>query len=390
MIENNKILISVGELWLKGKNKKDFVARLLNNIRETLKRNEIEIVNLKHNQGKINLECACQKELIIDVLKKISGISLFQFVEAIDRDFSKLEIVIQKIFNSWVSDGIKSVKLKTKRRDKKYKFTSPQINEKLGVIAKNTGLKCDYSLGQKTLNIEVHEDTFFVSKEIYNAMGGLPVGSSGRGLTLLSGGFDSPVAAVTLMNRGVRMDFVHFHTFATNKQVLETKILKIAKEISKFSAYKSKIFVVPYSYFDLSVQEHVDSRMQVIMFKNFMHQFSAKIVRDEGYNLMVNGDSLAQVASQTPENMLAAVQNINELLLRPLIGMNKEEIIELSKKYGLYELSSEKYKDCCSLVAKNPATRVKLDKFLRAYENFPMQEIIEKTYENMDVFEIEI
>ncbi len=387
MIENN-ISISVGELWLKGKNKKDFVARLLNNIRYSLKENNIEILSLKHNQGKINLKCVCSKKLIIEVLKKIPGISVFQFVNIIDRDFSKLEFYLKDVFDIWVNQGVISVKLKTKRRDKKYQLTSPEINKKIGIIANKSGLKCDYSSGQKTLNIEVDNNNFLVSEEVYKAMGGLPAGSSGKGITLLSGGFDSPVAAVCMIKRGVRMDFVHFHTFATNKQVLETKILKIAKEISKFSAYKSRIFVVPYSYFDLLVQEYVDTRLQVIMFKNFMHQFSAKIIKDYKYSLMVNGDSLAQVASQTPENMLAGIQGLDELLLRPLIGMNKEEILELSKKYGLYDISAQHYKDCCSLVAKNPATRVNLKKFLSAYENFPMKEIIEKTYNNMDVFEI--
>jgi len=388
MKKENRLILSVGELWLKGKNKKDFVSRLLNNIREVFRKNNIDIISLQHEQGKINLNCICEKKIIIEVVSKISGISKFQFVDMIDRDINKLEDFATNIFDKWKNDDINIIKFKTSRRDKKYELTSPEINARLGSIASKKGLKCDYAKGVRTLNIQVHEKNFFISTESYSGMGGLPVGSSGKGLTLISGGIDSPVAAVRMINRGVRMDFIHFHTFATNERVLETKIPEIIKNIGKFSAYQIKLYVVPYSFFDLAAQEYIPNRMQVIFFKNFMHQFVSFVIQKEKYNLMVNGDSLAQVASQTPENMVAAMQYVDSLLLRPLVGMNKEEIIKLSKKYDLYEKSLEPYKDCCSLVAKNPLTRVKLDKFLEVYKNFPMKDIIEKTYDKMDIFKI--
>lgn len=388
MKKENRILISVGELWLKGKNKNDFVSRLLNNIREVFARNDIEIVNLNYEKGKINLKCISEEDVIIKIISKISGISKFQCVDIVCRDMKNLEEFVSRIFDKWVNDGIKTIKFETSRRDKKYEFTSPEINAKLGAIASNKGLKCDYLNGSNSLNIQVHENNFFVSTKTYKGMGGLPVGSSGRGITLLSGGLDSPVAAVRMMNRGVRMDFIHFHTFPTNSHVMKSKIPEIIKCICKFASHKIKLYAVPYSFFDLAAQEYVPNRMQVIMFKNFMHQFTTYVIKREKYNMAINGDSLAQVASQTPENMLAAMQNVEVLLLRPLIGMNKEEIIEFSRKYDLYEKSSEPYKDCCSLVAKNPLTRVNSDKFLEVYKKFPMKEILEKTYDKMEVFRI--
>ncbi len=388
MKKENRVLISVGELWLKGKNKKDFISRLLNNIRTTFAKYDMEIISLKHEQGKIDLKCYVKKEKLIGILLKMVGISRFKFVEVIERDMILLENLVEKIFEKWVQDGIKTIKFETSRRDKKYEFTSPEINAKLGSIANSKGLKCDYVNGSRSLSLQVHEENFFVSNKTYKGMGGLPVGSSGRGITLLSGGLDSPVASVRMMSRGVRMDFIHFHTFPTNNHVMKSKIPEIIKCIGKFASHQIKLYAVPYSFFDLAAQEYVPNRMQVIMFKNFMHQFTAYVVKREKYNLAVNGDSLAQVASQTPENMLAAMQNVDMLLLRPLVGMNKEEIIDFSREYDLYEKSSEPYKDCCSLVAKNPLTRVNLDKFIKVHDNFPMQDIIEKTYEKMEVFKI--
>ena len=383
------IRISVGELWLKGKNQTSFVDRLLYNIRAQVLRSGGEISTLSHAQGIITLRYQGDQSLVIDALAHIPGIATFTFVQSLKRDMQHLTQAVEEIFTAWALDGVTLVRFDTRRRDKRFALTSPEINATLGAIASQKGLKCDYKHAEHTIKIVVDHEEIFISQKRYRGMGGLPVGSSGKGLVLLSGGIDSPVSAVRMMRRGVAVDYIHFHTFAHNSDVLKTKMPEIIKRLNRFAPRGAKLYLVPYTFFDLAVQERVPARLQVIFFKNFMHQCAAQIAGEKNYQMLINGDALAQVASQTPENMRAAMHGVDALLLRPLVGMCKEEIISLSRAYDLYEESIKPYKDCCSLVAKNPATRINNENYIATYRDFPMQEIITQTSKHLDVFDIE-
>ena len=189
------------------------------------------------------------------------------------------------------------------------------------------------------------------------------------------------------MKRGCTVDFLHFHTLKTNKEASETKIGELVKVLNEYQ-YNSKLCLVPYSSYEIFSQGKIGGRYDLIAFKHYMVKTAEKIALNKNYDAVVTGDNLGQVASQTIENLKASNMNQKILFIRPLITYDKQEIIDLSKKIGTYELSIEKYKDCCSILSKNPATKTKLDVFKGKMEDFGMDSLVDETLKNTEDFEI--
>jgi len=328
-----------------------------------------------------------QKKKVSDVLSKVFGIKYFSFVYEVERNFKELEKEVERIMKQFKKSKIQKIAFLTKRADKSFSLTSPEINKKLGEISERLGLKVDYTNFEKRFFIEVTSKRIYVYTERTNSFGGLPVGTSGKVLVLLSGGIDSPVASWLMMKRGCNADFLHFHVFKNNKQAFDSKIKKLVEKLNEYQE-NSKLYLVPYSIYEILTQGKGLQKYDLVVFKYFMLKFAERFARENHYDAIVLGDNLGQVASQTIENIRASSLGLNSVIFRPLLTYDKQEIVDLSKKIGTYELSIEKYKDCCSILSKSPATKTKLKVFENVLNNVDINLIISKSMKELERFEV--
>ncbi len=422
-----KILINYSEIGLKGKNKSFFLNKLKGNIVKSCSKEKIELVSIKKEEQSFLCEINSSKKEIINCFKDILGIKYFMFVEEIktsqtqisqNSKFSESLKIVSKKNSLKVSEGLKiiskknylkdekilfekideilkdykkqNIKIiypKTKRSDKTFPLNSPQINNKIREIAKKYEIEVDYKNQKNIIFIKININSIFISFEKYLGPAGLPVDSAGRVLVLFSGGIDSPVASWNLMRRGCHCDFLHLHNLKSNEEVLNSKIIKIIKKLNKFQ-FKSTLYTLPYETFEFEIIGKVFPRYELVVFKYYLLKLSESIAKKYDYLAIANGDNLAQVASQTLENLNIVNYNINLPIFRPLLTFEKEEIIDIARKIDTFELSIQNYKDCCSLVAKNPMTKAKQDKFLKSIENINIDNLIEKSLKKISIYKI--
>lgn len=386
-----KILIHYGEIGLKGKNKKDYEKLLRENIKKSAKYFNLKLEKvIQENARTICIyEKNQEKELIKKHLKSVFGIKNFAFVEEIKKNIEEIKNNVKKsIIKLKEKENIKTIAFKTKRVDKHFPLTSPEINCELGTIAQELGLKVDYKNAKNTIFTEITYYSTFIYSEKIKGISGLPIGSSGRVLCLLSGGIDSPVAAYQLMRRGCIVDYLHIHNLASNEIAKKTKIIETCKILNQYEI-KSTIYLTPYSEFEMATMGRLDPRIELVYFKNYILKLADKIAEKFEYDAILTGDNLAQVASQTMENLKTTSHEINTLIFRPLLAYEKEEIIDYAKKIGTFEKAIEEYKDCCSLVSKNPYTKTKIKKLEHAKSKVDMDKLIEKSIEITEQFKIE-
>jgi len=242
-----------------------------------------------------------------------------------------------------------------------------------------------YQNPDEIINIEVLSNEVLVTGKRQAGIGGLPLGSSEKLLSLLSGGIDSPVASWMMMKRGCTTDCLHIHSNTNNQEVLNSKMKMIMETLGEYSPKPLRMFVIPYHEFYKKTIS-IDSRIELVIFRRYILKLGNRIAKEHGHFGLVTGDSVGQVASQTLENLLTTDAASELPVYRPLIAMDKKDIITIAKKIGTYEASIEQYKDCCSLVAeKHPKTKVKISEAMEAEEK--LDEVIEKNMKEIEVFE---
>ncbi|MFZ5501315.1 MAG: tRNA sulfurtransferase, partial [Candidatus Micrarchaeota archaeon] len=282
----------------------------------------------------------------------------------------------------------KKIRVSAKRSDKSFPMGSQDINRVIGASLVEAGCGVDLKNPEATVFIEILPGRALISTEKIRGPGGLPVGSSGKLLSLLSGGIDSPVSSWLMMKRGCTVDLLHLHQSPQNKDVLDTKMKGTVAAIARYSPKPMRFYAAPYTEFYKKSME-MRPRIELVLFRRFLLLLSNRLAKEHGYLGVVTGDSVGQVASQTLENLFATDEAASIPVYRPLSGLNKQEIIDLSLRIGTYDLSIQPYKDCCSLVAnKNPSTKVPLDLAKEAEEEIGMDAIVEKTLEKTEIFDI--
>lgn len=374
-----KILIHYGELWLKGKNRPFFESKLGQNIRTALEAGgvAVEAVQREHARIVCLVDPGAGKPAE-EALRNVFGIKYFAFPE---ETASTPEAILSKateMLRAIKESGKSSVAPATRRSDKRFPLTSVELNKRIGAEAQKLGLAIRFSQPDETVHIEIGANQTYIYTRKVPALGGLPVSSSGKVLALLSGGIDSAVAAWLMMKRGCRVDFLHFHAFRENQEVLATKVPRILEHLNRYQ-YRARLFLVPYYLYDVQMMGRVPERLDLVVFKNFMFRVGQELARQKGYKALVSGDSVAQVASQTLDNLAATDYGIELPVLRPLSTYDKEEIIALARRIGTYEESIKKYKDCCSLVSRRPSTSVKREQLTSALPQLKMEELVEKS-----------
>lgn len=353
-------VIHCHELTLKGRNRGAFEDALILDIKNKLK--DIKGLKLEKRYGRIILKGESVdffKNEIKEALLRTFGIANFYFA---DIAILELEDIKNKALEAVSGAKGDTFKIDATRSNKKFALNSMEINKEVGgFIISKTGKKVKVKDPDITVAIMVAETECYVSTEYFKGAGGLPVGPSGRLASLLSGGIDSPVASWKMMRRGATVDFIHFHSYPyTNRSSIE-KVKDLAAELGRWQN-GGNLYLVPFIDIQKEIMTKSEAKYRVLLYRRFMLRIAETIALGNGAKALVTGESLGQVASQTIENM-ASVGAVCALpLLRPLIGETKDDIIEVAKKIGTFEISIRPHEDCCTLfVPEHPATKSRVE-----------------------------
>ena len=393
MTERKTVLIRYDEIGLKGRNRKYFEKCLLKNIKRAL--SCLDDIHYSSPRGRIFLDIPSSLAMeCSSSLKTIPGIASFSIGVSLRPDFD----AISALGVQWIESKLESVEalkffVKTRRSDKSFPQTSQEVNFEVGSrILKelsSRGLSVNIKEAEYVFEIEIGRSETVVFDNREPGLCGLPVGSSGNVLCMLSGGIDSPVSAFLMACRGCRVHFVFFDNQPFLGRGGYDKVLNLAKKINKFQS-RGILYVVPFQEVQGAIRDHCNEENRIVLYRRMMYRIADEIAKRQRYMALVTGESLNQVASQTLEN-LAAVSCITSLsVFRPLIGMNKESIITKAKKIDTYDVSIEPQPDCCSIfMPKNPVTRSKIRFLERDEEKFPWKELQEDALARMEVIKVD-
>lgn len=376
MINHKCVVIHSNEIALKGRNRPFFERVLLERVEDILPKSDILQSEFLFGRIIIWLKDNADETAIKESLRRVFGIANFSFAFALEAvDFPALANQALEILQG---REFVTFRVSARRADKKFPLSSQEINEQFGaLIVKKLGKKVNLENPELNCFIELVGETAFLYFEKEKGPGGLPVGVSGKVLSLLSSGFDSPVASWQLMRRGCRVDFIHFHSYPQTSQTSIENVKEIVKILTRHQ-YNPALYLVPF----LDIQKEItakseDASQRVVLYRRFMMRIAQKIAEREKCGALVTGDSLGQVASQTLENIGVISQAITMPIFRPLIGTNKDDIIDAAKKIGTYEISSRPYDDCCSLfLPEHPETRAKLNVILEIEKKLDVERLI--------------
>ncbi len=373
------ISVHFAEIALKGRNRSQFESALVDSIRSQVGGGKIS-----RAESRIMVFPEGGMEAALKSLSKVFGIAWFSQSCIAGRDVDGITALVLERAAPWKG---KRLRVEASRSDKSFALTSPEINRQVGKALELAGHNIDLNTPEQKIYIEILRDSAVISFGRTPGLGGLPVGVSGRVLSMLSGGIDSPVASWLMMKRGCAVDFLHLHAGKSADEVRGSKMPKIIKVLKQYHPPRCRLFIAPYTEF-YKRSLAVDPRMELVVFRRFLLRLASRIAAENGHLGLVTGDSIGQVASQTLDNLLAVNEAASLPVYRPLATYDKQEIVSLAKRVGTYDLSIEDYKDCCSLVAaKHPSTKVKPEK-ARAIENeINIQDIVEKTLAQTETIE---
>lgn len=383
------ISVSFGELTLKGDNRKDFENRIIRKIKKSIE--SFEIDEFYKEQGKVYIKANREfyKEMI-EKIKKVFGIFYICEVLRCKKDICDIEQMTKKLIFDLDIKEKKTFKVFINRVDKKFTPKSPELSKMLGgVVLKNFGnfLKVDVHNTQIHLFVDVKEYVYGYVKR-YKGFGGLPIGSSGRGLLLLSGGIDSPVAGFVMGKRGMEIGVIHFHSYPFTSERAEEKVKDLAKILSE---YVGKFTMTSINLFP--IQKEIASKCPekeiTILGRIFMMKIAEKLAIKQNYNALVTGESLGQVASQTIQGLTVVDKLIDISILRPLIAMDKTEIIDIARTIGTYETSILPFEDCCTVfLPKHPVTKPKIEDITKSLSLLDVDSLIKEAISNKKVYNI--
>lgn len=359
------VLIHYHEIALKGKNRPFFEKKLVENLQKATGINKI---SREFGRIELKLEKESQFSRLKSKIGQVFGVADFSLAYKTEKKMGKIEkIVLQSISSSGRSasggkgKSFSSFRVTAKRGDKQFPLNSEAINRKIGEsVVKKTGKKVSLEHFDLEIFIEIGQKNAYVYLEKIKGPGGLPVGTAGKLLCLLSGGIDSPVAAYRMIKRGAEVDFVHFHSYPQTDQASIEKTKEIVKLLSPYQ-FRARIFLVPFLKLQKAFFKKCEGRFLVLLYRRAMFRLATTIADREGYLGLITGESLGQVASQTLPNMKVTSLASPLPIYRPLVGDDKQEIIKMAKTIGSFSISIQPHQDCCSLfVPKHPITRAKI------------------------------
>lgn len=376
-------IVRCGEVALKGQNKPYFERMLVERIRKRLKKItkpgfEIETYR---NEGLIFVKADKEydKQQIIGEISKVFGVaSISPALEAEENIEAIGAIAVEYMMNLIKEKGIKTFKVDTKRADKNFPIKSPDISRTIGAIVLKgcKVLSVDVHNPDCELFVDVRRDVAYVFDKKISGFGGLPLGTNGKGMVLLSGGIDSPVAAWMMAKRGMLVDAVHFHSYPYTSERAQEKVEELAGLVAGYVG-RFNMYVINLLPVQEQIVQNCPEEETTILVRRFMMRIAEKVAQEKGATMLITGENLGQVASQTAEALVVTDASVQMPVMRPLIAMDKVDIMEKAKEIGTYEKSIEPYEDCCTVfLPKHPTTKPKLEKILESESKLDVEGLI--------------
>ncbi len=382
------VLVRYGEIILKGMNRPVFETLLVKNVKDALK-DECP-VNIHRAQATIyiNPEDDSYTDSIVEKLKKVFGIVSIVVAYEAKKDIDDLERTLTENFREELSSA-KTFKVIAKRSDKTFHMTSPQICEEIGsrLLEKFPHLTVDVHSPEINVYVEIREEGY-VHLDRISGSGGMPSGSNGKAMLLLSGGIDSPVAGYMIGKRGVELEAVHFFSYPYTSERAKDKVLKLAKYLASYTG-SLKVHIVPFTDIQLEIRDKCPEEHLTLVMRRFMMEISERIAKKRNCQALITGESIGQVASQTMGALAVTDDAVSMPVFRPLIGMDKEEIVEIARKIDTFETSILPYEDCCTVFTpRHPSTKPKLEKVLLSQGQLDTHKLIEEALAGVEVVEV--
>lgn len=384
---NKVIIVRVCEIFLKGKNRFYFVNLLEENIKKALDGIKYDLVKLQMRYLVENFD-EDKYDLIMSKLLKVCGIHTMSVAYCVESDVDKIaEAAIAEC-----EDMKGSFKVETNRADKTFPLHSVELSAEIGgrILGKyGKDLYVDVKKPKNILKIDIRENgQSLIYKDVIKGVGGMPVGSSGKGFLMLSGGIDSPVAGYMMAKRGMKLAAVHFHSYPYTGEAAKEKVITLGKMISEYSAGMT-LYVVKFTEIQEEIHKKCSEEFMITMMRRFMMRITERLANYHGGQAIITGESLGQVASQTTESITSSNSVVTMPVFRPLIAFDKLETIEIANKIGTYETSILPYEDCCTVfLPKFPAIKPRMDRVLKEESRLDVEELIKRAMQNVEVIEL--
>lgn len=386
----NQILVRFGDLTLKGRNQKEFLRRLYALMALKMKGLDVKIENT-HDRIYIYLN-DCPVSEVENRLKYVSGISSYSLVVKCDSNIDVIKKTALELMQEIVTEET-TFKVETKRANKNYPIHSMDVTKMVAgyVLSNHEYLKVDVHHPKVTLNVEIKGDSCYLYNQEKKAMGGYPVGVAGKGLLMLSGGIDSPVAGYLAMKQGVQIECIHFESTPLTSIESAQKVVDLVKKMAKYAPdNKINLHMVPFKELHMALLDNVPESYNITIMRRMMYRIATKLAIKKNCLCLINGESVGQVASQTLQSMNTINSVTSMPVIRPVCTYDKLDIIKVSKAIDCFELSIKPFEDCCTVyVPKAPATAPKLDKAIQYEGAFDFESLVQEAVDNTNSITID-
>ena len=379
-------LLKLGEIVLKGANKRQFESRLRQNVRRRMKAfGNFDVYIMQSTVYIEPMDEMCDVDGAWEDCRSIFGVVSLCRCRPCDKDLDAIFETIEAYLGDDL-DCAKSFKVESKRSDKRFPLTSIQISQAIGgrLAEAHPTVEVDVHHPDYTVFVEVRDLAAYVHGPALPGAGGLPTGVGGRAMCLLSGGIDSPVAAYMIAKRGVEIEAVHFFSYPYTSQLAKDKVVELARLVTKYSG-RMTVNVVSFTEIQEAIRDNCPEEFFTLIMRRFMMEISQRIAKHDGCGALITGENLGQVASQTMEAMAVTGAVVDIPIFMPLVGMDKEEIVTIARKIGTLETSILPYEDCCTVFTpKHPKTKPTINQLLAAESKLNREELITRALENIE------
>lgn len=391
MIKEKVFIVRAGEVALKGVNKPYFERMLVERIKKNLK--NCCNADVKRHEGLIFVRTAedIEDDLIVKQVSKVFGVASVSPAVEVETDMEEIGKAAISVMLGLIEErGIKTFKIQAKRADKDFPIQSPEIGRIIGakVLIGCKVLKVDVHNPDCLLFVDVRRGKSYIYEQKISGFGGLPLGTNGKGLVLLSGGIDSPVAAFLMAKRGMLIEALHFHSYPYTSERAQKKVEELAQIVAGYCG-RFKMHVINLLPIQEAIVKNCKEEETTILVRRFMMKIAEEIAKETGCMMLITGENLGQVASQTAEALVVTDASVNIPVMRPLIALDKVDIMDKAKEIGTYETSIQPYEDCCTVfLPKHPLTKPKLEKILQSEEALDCEALISDAIKSKETVSI--
>lgn len=380
------ILIRYGEIGLKGKNQRDFIKQLVKNIKRSIKKDLDKEAKINIERGRVFLRLdGDEPEVYYPSLNRVFGVLSYSPVRKVSLDLETIKDSALEEFRSLPKP--RSFRVTASRPNKRFPIKSPEIQKTIGshIYTIIPDLKVDLHQPEVEVFIEIRDEGAYIYSQKIPGLGGMPVGTGGKAMLLLSGGIDSPVAGWLTIKRGIVVEAIHFHSHPYTSERSKEKVLDLAKVLAQYTG-QINVHVVPFTKIQEEISKNCYESLWITIMRRFMFRIAEKIAHKRRALALVTGESLGQVASQTIESMYAINHVIQTPVIRPLVTMDKEEIMTIARKIDTYDISIRPYEDCCTVfLPREPKTKPKIEACEKAEARLNVEELVSEAVENTEI-----